>query len=210
MTSINYGNLQKHQNPSKAQQFLIHRFHRKIAGLVRQTAVDRLLDSGCGEGFVLDYFRQEGLVLQYTGCDLRLDALQWARSSLIADLDAAVSDVHRLPFPDNSFPLVICLEVLEHLPDSAVGLRELARVTSDYLLLSVPHEPFFRGANFLRGKHIGSLGNDPEHLHNYSGGAFYRLVSDVVNVILHGYSFPWQIVLGQKRRTSAESTNSTP
>ncbi len=82
------------------------------------------------------------------------------------------------------------MEVLEHLPDSAVGLRELTRVSAEYVLLSVPHEPLFRGANLLRGKHINALGNDPEHLHNYSGRSFRHMVEPIVDIVWHGYSFP--------------------
>jgi hypothetical protein len=52
--------------------------------------------------------------------------------------------------------------------------------------------------NFLRGKHVGALGNDPEHLHNYSGRAFRSLVSAQAEVVWHGYSFPWQIALARK------------
>jgi SAM-dependent methyltransferase len=198
-----HGNLQKHQNPNRLQQALIHRFHQRIAGLVRQTAVTSLLDAGCGEGFVLDFLlREASLKVKVSGSDLRLEALQWAMGHLLPGLPASVADVHHLPYPDNAFPLVICLEVLEHLPDSSAGLRELARVSSDYLLLSVPHEPFFRGANFLRGKHIGQWGNDPEHLHNYSGRAFHRLINAQVDIVWHGYSFPWQIALARKRRST--------
>ena len=195
---VDYGNLQKHQNPNKIQQQLIQRFHSRIAGLVRRTAVDCLLDSGCGEGFVLEHLRQASITARFVGSDLRLEAIQWARANLVEDLDGITADVHRLPFADNTFPLVLCLEVLEHIPDSTAGLRELARVSSEYLILSVPHEPFFRGANFLRGKHLAQLGNDPEHLHNYSGRAFRRLVGGVVDVLWHGYSFPWQIILARK------------
>jgi SAM-dependent methyltransferase len=36
--------------------------------------------------------------------------------------------VERLPFQDNSFDLVICIEVLRYLPDSAQAIREMARV----------------------------------------------------------------------------------
>ena len=79
-------------------------------------------------------------------------------------------------------------------------MRELTRVSSEYVLLSVPHEPWFRGANFLRGKHLVNFGNDPEHLHNYTGRNFRKMASRVVDVVWHGYAFPWQIALGRKRR----------
>ena len=39
-----------------------------------------------------------------------------------------VSDLTRLPFADSTFDCVTCGWVLEHLPDPAPGLRELARV----------------------------------------------------------------------------------
>ncbi|MCI0645225.1 MAG: class I SAM-dependent methyltransferase [Chloroflexi bacterium] len=195
-----HGNLQKHRNPNKVQQWLITRFHHRVAKLIHQTRADVLLDVGCGEGFSLDHFVKDDLKIDYFGTDIRLDALQWARSNLFPTLAGSVADIHCLPFAKNTFPLVICLEVLEHLPDSTAGLVELARVSSEYLILSVPHEPYFRTANFLRGKHLAQLGNDPEHLHNYSGWAFRRMVSAVADVIWHGYTFPWQIVLARKRR----------
>lgn len=194
-----HGNLQKHQNQNRLQQMLIDRFHRRITALIRETGATRMLDAGCGEGFLLVHLQQEGLSPRYFGADISAEALAWGRENLISDLPVNVSDIHRLPYADNAVPLVLCLEVLEHIPDSAVGLRELARVTSEYLILSVPHEPYFRGANFLRGKHLGQWGNDPEHLHNYSGRAFRQMVEGVVDVLWHGYVFPWQIALARKR-----------
>jgi SAM-dependent methyltransferase len=195
-----HGNRQKHLNPNPIQRALLDKFHQCIVALIRQTGVTRLLDAGCGEGFVLQHLQQQHLPLSTTmGGDFSADALAWGRNHLGHGAPLTQFDVHHLPFPDDHFPLVICLEVLEHLPDSTLGLRELARVSSEYLLLSVPHEPFFRGANFLRGKHVRALGNDPEHFHNYSGRSFQGMVSSVVDIVWHGYSFPWQIALGRKR-----------
>lgn len=148
---------------------------------------------------MIQHLRRHNIPAVCIGGDFEPEALLWGRDNAIHTAPLANLDIHRLPFPDDHFPLVICLEVLEHLPDSRVGLRELARVSSDYILLSVPHEPFFRGANFLRGKHLTALGNDPEHLHNYSGSAFQEMVGSVVDVVWHGYAFPWQIVLTRKR-----------
>jgi SAM-dependent methyltransferase len=195
-----YGNRQKHLNPNPLQRFLLNRFHQKIVGLVQQIEATRLLDAGCGEGFVIKHL-QSNLPVVCTGGDFSLEALVWGRANVNHNIPFANLDIYHLPFPDNCFPLVICLEVLEHLPDSRIGLRELARVSAEYVLLSVPHEPFFRGANFLRGKHLRAFGNDPEHLHNYSGRSFRRMVSGVVDIVWHGYAFPWQIALARKRQS---------
>lgn len=195
-----HGNRQKHLNPNPLQRSLLDRFHQKVAELIRQTGVTCLLDAGCGEGFVIKHLQESNGSIAAIGGDFSAEALVWGRVNVKHNAPLTHMDIHHLPFPDNSFPLVICLEVLEHLPDSTVGLRELARVSSEYVLLSVPHEPFFRGANFLRGKHMLAFGNDPGHFHNYSGRGFRRMVSSEVDLIWHGYAFPWQIALGRKRR----------
>jgi SAM-dependent methyltransferase len=195
-----YGNLQKHLNPNPIQQWLLRRFHQRILELVGGTGARRILDVGCGEGFTMRELREGGVQAAMVGIDFSPGALAWNQAHHMAQSPLKVADVHHLPFQDHSFDLVLCLEVLEHLPDSALGLRELLRVSRDYVLVSVPHEPFFRGVNFLRGKHLRALGNDPEHLHNYSGRAFRGLVSAHAEVVWHGYGFPWQIALVRKGR----------
>jgi SAM-dependent methyltransferase len=193
-----HGNLQKYLNPNPVQRWLLLRFYRHIVGLVERTGARSILDVGCGEGFTMRELRESGLGVTTVGVDYSPAALAWSQANSVARSPLHVADVHHLPFSDNSFDLVLCLEVLEHVPNSGLGLRELLRVARDHVLVSVPHEPFFRGANFLRGKHVRSLGNDPEHLHTYSGRAFYRLVSAQGAVVWHGRSFPWQIALMRK------------
>ncbi|MCB8983577.1 MAG: class I SAM-dependent methyltransferase [Ardenticatenaceae bacterium] len=195
-----HGNRQKHENPNPLQKQLIERFHRRVAALIKETGAARLLDAGCGEGFGLRHLLKEGVTAVYVGSDISLEALQWGRQNVLPGLPAAAADVHHLPYPNDTFPLVMCLEVLEHIPDSAVGLRELARVSSEFVIFSVPHEPYFRGLNFLRGKHWSRWGNDPEHLHTYSGRALKRMAGRVpeIEVLGHEYSLPWQIILARK------------
>ena len=200
-TAGRYGNLQKYLNPNPVQQWLLRRFHQRILGLVRSTGAQRILDVGCGEGFTMRELREDGVQATMVGVDLSPGALAWNHAHGMARSPLGVVDVHHLPFPDNSFDLVLCLEVLEHLPDSGVGLRELLRLSREHVLVSVPHEPFFRGANLLRGKHLSALGNDPEHMHNYSGRAFRCLVAAQAEVVWHGYRFPWQIALACKAKS---------
>lgn len=44
----------------------------------------------------------------------------------------------RLPYADNSFDLVVCLAVLEHLDDWQNGLRELKRVAKQLVIATTP------------------------------------------------------------------------
>ena len=194
-----YGNRQKHLNPNPIQRVLLNKFHRQIIKLVQQTGTTCLLDAGCGEGFVINHLRSHRPEQIIFGGDFNAEALHWGEINIRHHAPLVNFDLHRLPFADNSFPLTMCLEVLEHLPDSKIGLRELARVSSAYVLVSVPHEPWFRTINFWRGKHWSAWGNDPEHLHNYTGSRFRGMLNSVVDIIWHGYAFPWQIALARKR-----------
>jgi SAM-dependent methyltransferase len=95
-------------------------FLEAIERLVRPG--DRVLDAGCGSGrlFTYDLRGRASLVV---GVDLSADVVQNPNvdSPLRANLTA-------LPFASETFDLIICKHVLEHLeqPDSA--FRELARV----------------------------------------------------------------------------------
>jgi SAM-dependent methyltransferase len=197
MTS-DYGNLQKHLNPNPLQRFLLRRFQRRVAALVRQSGARRILDAGCGEGFTLRHLQESDGGAWLLGIDNGFPALRWA-AAMVPAARLALADVRELPFGDGSFELVLCLEVLEHLPDPQRGLEELWRVSNDYCLLSVPHEPFFRAVNFLRGKHLPAWGNDPEHLQSWTAGGFRRFVESVWEVVWFGFSFPWLVALGRKR-----------
>jgi len=195
--SQDYGNLQKHLNPNPVQRYLLRRFHRQIASLLKATGAERILDAGCGEGFVVSYLLQENDGLAITGLDCSLEAIEMARQ-MVPGVLFGVGDLREMPYSDDSFDLVMCLEVLEHLPDPHRGLRELRRVTSAHCLVSVPHEPFFRTTNFLRGKHVPAWGRDPEHLQHWTAGQFRRLVEQYFKVERVVYSFPWVIALGRK------------
>jgi ubiquinone/menaquinone biosynthesis C-methylase UbiE len=200
-----YGNLQKHLNPNPVQRCLLRRFHRQIASLLKATGAERILDAGCGEGFVISYLLQENDGFIITGIDCSLEAIKMARQMVPPVLSKVegsvlfnVGDLREMPYGDDSFDLVMCLEVLEHLPDPHKGLRELRRVTSAHCLVSVPHEPFFRATNFLRGKHVPAWGRDPEHLQHWTAGQFRRLVEQYFEIKRFVYSFPWVIALGHK------------
>jgi SAM-dependent methyltransferase len=105
-------------------------------------------------------------------------------------------DACALPFGNRSFDLVVCLEVLEHLPDPARALREIRRVARAACLLSVPHEPFFRLGNFLRGKNLARLGDPTDHLQHWSAREFRAFCGQELAVRVRTTAFPWLIVYG--------------
>lgn len=111
----------------------------------------KCLDVGCGSGNSY----APGLVArgaEWTGVDVSENAVAAARAS---GLDARViEDAAELPFPDESFDLVVCIEVLEHLfsPDRAAA--EIWRVLKPggRLVASTPNVAYWRlRANMVFG-----------------------------------------------------------
>jgi SAM-dependent methyltransferase len=193
-----HGNLQKYENPNPVQRYLIKRFLRIVRGEIASLSVSSILDVGCAEGFVSRaLLEKERWQWEIVGGDLDLAALRRGMTSVPA-LRFLSLDIHALPFPAGCFDLVMATEVLEHLTNPKVALRELRRVTARYCLLSVPLEPWFRALNFLRGKHWPSWGNDPEHLQNWTGRQFTALVSREFEIVVSRDAFPWWIVVGQR------------
>jgi len=58
-----------------------------------------------------------------------------------SEIDFVVGDIQHLPFKDSIFDVVICLEVLEHLPCITGGLKELCSVlkTGGLGVISMPN-----------------------------------------------------------------------
>ncbi|NJM06339.1 class I SAM-dependent methyltransferase [Candidatus Gracilibacteria bacterium] len=186
-------NLLKHINRSRLQQMLLRRFHRTAAEFFAQTGARSVLDAGCGEGFAIRELLSHHAAT-VVGLDGSVGALRVA-TMLNPQRSFAAGDLLELPFPNNSFDLVVCMEVLEHLDNPREGLDELCRVSREWLLLTVPNEPFFRGANFMRGKNMHAFGNDPGHVNHWSARAFLRFVTPAAQVVTWRTSFPWTLVL---------------
>ena len=100
-----------------------------------------------------------------------------------------------LPFADNEFDMATAIEVLEHVPEPANTIAEMARVASKYLLVSVPREPLWRGLNFVRGSYVKDFGNTPGHVNHWSKRAFIKELSAVGKVTEARSPFPWTMLL---------------
>lgn len=87
-----------------------------------------VLEIGVGNKTVSDYLKKTGI--NVTTCDLD--------KSLKPDV---VADVSKLPFLKNSFDVVLCAELLEHLPFNkfSKALSEIYRVTKSMAILTLPH-----------------------------------------------------------------------
>jgi ubiquinone/menaquinone biosynthesis C-methylase UbiE len=115
----------------------------------------KLLDVGCGTGYLLKEADRRGLTT--TGVDISDEAVRIARSvSPRSRIERAVGET--LPFEDSSFDYVCCIGVLEHLSDLDRGVREFTRVTKQggKLCVVVPNK------NYLVWKLRGAAGTEQQ------------------------------------------------
>ena len=113
---------------------------KRVAKEVKQFAAPDLtiLDVGCGAGHYLRSLRRElGESFSYTGCDATENYVALAKQAFARDKNASfkVSDIFALDFEDNSFDVVICNNLLLHLPSIERPLQELTRVARKHVVV---------------------------------------------------------------------------
>lgn len=98
----------------------------------------RVLDVGCGAGHYLVSLRKQfPFPFFYQGVDVTPYYIELAQKAFNKDPQAVfrIADIHKLPFPAKEFDIVLCCNVLLHLPFIASPMRELWRVTGKTLLV---------------------------------------------------------------------------
>lgn len=181
----------KYEGSGAVETRLLARFRAELLAQVVPLAPASCLDAGCGEGHVVSWLRQALPGAALTGVDGRPEAVEAFRTRNPGH-EAVAGDLRALPFPDDCFDLVLCTEVLEHLEQPGAVLRELGRVSRGHVMVTVPHEPFFRAGNLARGRYVARLGSTPGHLSTWSRRGLRRLLSEELEVVQWFSAFPWQ------------------
>lgn len=153
---------------------------RNIFQLINPLAFETVLDVGCGQGSLLVEIKSKFPHIKPFGTDISRSALDLA-GQRVPDgrfwlLDAAEKQL------DQKFDLVICSEVLEHIPDDLAALRNLAHMTGKYLVIST-----IQGR--MRRFEAGEVG----HVRNYAYGELVQKVEQsglrVKKVVEWGFPF---------------------
>lgn len=115
----------------------------------------RVLDAGCGIGYGAELLHRAG-AKEVTAVDISQAVVEVARQSVSPEVICAEADVRSLPYPDDSFDLVVCFEVLEHVEKQNQVITEFRRVLhpDGLMLISSPNR-----ARYVPG--------NPHHKHEF-------------------------------------------
>jgi SAM-dependent methyltransferase len=194
----NYFDKYRARNPLVRR--LVSGFLKAFEDLVRRVQFDRALEVGCGEGELTSKIAGDHSPSVYA-LDLSERHVRMTKDA-VRGCHGVTATAISLPFQRTAFDLTIACEVLEHLEDPAEALREIARVTRGFCILSVPWEPVWRGLNMARGAYLTHLGNTPGHLRHWTRRGFLRFIESELEVVEVRRPLPWTIILGRPRGMS--------
>ena len=101
----------------------------------------RLLDVGCGTGYHLSRYKDRGFDI--VGVDGSEEMLKEARQAN-PEIEFRQCDVDTVPFENDSFDIILCVEVFRYLPDITPTVREMSRVLKSNGVALVTASPVFQ------------------------------------------------------------------
>ena len=131
--------------------------------------VHRILDAGCGDGIISNRLALSN--------DFQVIAIDFSQAALkYVKVFTILGTVDVLPFSDRSFDLIICAEVLEHLPVDVYSrtLKQLQRVSDKYIIISVPNNEQIQ-LSFAKCGVCGSKFHVNHHIRSFT-------VKDLINL----------------------------
>lgn len=112
-----------------------------VESLIRECNASSLLDVGCAEGLFIRFLSKDRKFS--VGVDISKPKLMRAKaySNNLESTSFIFSDATCLPFRDNSFDLVICIDVLRYMINPCKAISELFRVSNKYVIIQSATDP---------------------------------------------------------------------
>ena len=147
----------------------------------------KALDVGCGDGTFAVALSTR--IPSVSGVDISAVAVEAAIRRGIKAKQVNI-DAEPLPFAEGVFDTITCLDVLEHVLDPRIAVREIARVSSPgaTLVITTPNMRYWRHIkSLIRGKFpltsMDEEGYDGGHLHYYTAANLSELVMPWFDVV---------------------------
>jgi len=115
--------------------------YRKILSLSEKVS-GKILDIGCADGVFTQKIQKKTSAKKVIGVDVLVPSITWAKRHWKnnQNLEFFVGNAHKLKFADDTFDAVYALEVMEHIQDPRLVIREIFRVLKKggYAIALVP------------------------------------------------------------------------
>ena len=122
--------------------YLRHLFAYNLA-LDKISSGNFVLEAGCGEGYGSSFLSEKaGKII---GLDVDNDVVNYAQNKYAQEnCQFACYDGQKIPYPDNSFDIVISFQVIEHIVDDENYISEITRVLKKggALLMTTPNRAY--------------------------------------------------------------------
>jgi 2-polyprenyl-3-methyl-5-hydroxy-6-metoxy-1,4-benzoquinol methylase len=186
----------KYATRNPVERRLVGGFLEQLGELVERTGARDAHEVGCGEGELSIMLARRGLAVR--GSDISPEVVEEARTRADhagVEVSYRAASIDELEPSADAAELIVCCEVLEHLPDPERGLATLAGLARPWLIVSVPREPIWRALNLARFKYVGALGNTPGHLGHWSRRSFLDFIGERVEIVEARNPLPWTMAL---------------
>ena len=153
---------------------------REVGKLVTPAGV--VLDVGCADGTFTKVLLDRVHAQKIIGIDVLKNSIMFAKRRFARNkkISFRTADAHNLPFENEMFDAVFCLEAIEHVVDPLRVMREMHRVLKKggYTIVLVPSESLlFRIIWWLWQKVPGKNIWEHTHLNNFSNDFLEELLT---------------------------------
>lgn len=164
------------------QRYWHQRRFEEVGKLIEKTK-GSILDIGCADGTFTNVILDKSKADKIVGIDVLKGSIDWASKHWIKKkrITFRLGDAHNLKFKNDSFDAVFALEVLEHVFEPVVVLKEIYRVLkkNGYAIFLVPSESMlFRIVWFFWGFYRGRIWKET-HIHAYRNDYLLKLSRQV-------------------------------
>lgn len=146
--------------------------HQLVIRNFDMSQIDSVLDAGCGFGEFLELIDAD---IEKVGIDLDEDCLSQARNAVNGNfLKADIGE--KLPFKDESFDLVVAIDVIEHLSSPVNFFKEALRVSKKKAVFVTPN--LGRPSRLI----AAMLKNEIREVEGHKQGWDYHLFKQILEV----------------------------
>lgn len=160
LSDLNADDLETLFKLGKAEGLKLHKFKKtmglprveKVIGILKGLQAENLLDVGTGRGAFLWPLLDQFPTLPIhclDQLDFRVEGIQAVQAGGYPNIEASLISITDTPFKDQQFDISTALEVLEHIEEIELAIKELIRVTKRFIIITVPSKE----------------DDNPEHIH---------------------------------------------